>query len=95
MGMREAYQQKVEAQLDEWKAEIDKMKAKADKAVAGSQLEYYKRIEELRSKQKSAQEKLKELKEAGGDAWGDLKAGVDLAWESLGEAVKSANSRFR
>lgn len=95
MGMKEAYQQKLEAKLDEWTAEINKMKAKADKADADAQLEYYKQIEELRSKQETAQEKLEELKEAGEDAWEDLKAGMDSAWNSLGNALKSATSRFK
>ncbi len=95
MGMKDAYQQKIEAQLDEWKADINKMKAKADKANADVQLKYYKQIEDLQSKHESAQEKLKELKKSGKDAWEDLKVGVDLAWESLGEAVNSANSRFK
>jgi hypothetical protein len=95
MGMKEAYQQKLEAQLDEWKADIDKMKAKADKADADAQLEYYKRIEDLRLKQQAAQEKLKELGEAGEGAWEDLKTGVELALSSLREAVKSAGSRFK
>ncbi|KHE91834.1 MAG: hypothetical protein SCABRO_02440 [Candidatus Scalindua brodae] len=31
MSMKEAYEKKFQAQLDEWKAEIDKLKAKADK----------------------------------------------------------------
>jgi len=95
MGMKEAYQQKLEAQLDEWTADINKMKAKADKADADAQLEYYKQIEELRSKQETAQEKLEELKEAGEDAWEDLKAGMENAWNSLGNAMKSATSRFK
>ena len=95
MGKREAYEQKLEAQLKEWKIDIDKMKAKADKSDAQARLEYYKKIEELRTKQEAAQKKLTELKAAGEDAWEDLKAGIDLAWGSLGEAVKSARSRFK
>ena len=50
MGMKEAYEKKLQAQLDEWGAEIDKLKAKADKAEADAQLDYYKEIEELRTK---------------------------------------------
>ena len=94
MSTKEAYEKKLEAQLREWKNDIDKMKAKADKADAEAKLEYYKQIEELRTKQEAAQKKLTELKSAGGDAWEDLKTGIDLAWKSLGEAVKSARSRF-
>ncbi|MBV1915980.1 MAG: hypothetical protein KUG72_11390 [Pseudomonadales bacterium] len=95
MGMKEAYEKKLQAQLDEWSAEIDKLKAKADKAEADTQLEYYKKIEDLRSMQESSKEKLAELKEASDDAWEDLKAGLDSAWDSLGSALKSATSRFK
>lgn len=95
MGLKETYQNKIEAQLIERRADIDKMKAKADQAEADVKLEYYKQIETLLEKQDAAQKKLKELKEAGGAAWEDLKAGIELALDSLGEAVKSANSRFK
>ena len=95
MGMKEAYQQKLEAQLDEWKADIDKMKAKADGLEADAQLEYYKQIEELRSMQESVHNKLTELRGAGDDAWEDLKAGIESAWDSLGNALKLAASRFK
>lgn len=94
MGMKEAYERKLQAQLDEWTAEIDKLKAKADKAEADTQLEYYKQIEELRVKQETAKEKLGELKEAGENAWEDLKAGINSAWDSLGNALKTAADRF-
>lgn len=95
MSIKEAYEQKLQAQLDEWSAEIDKLKAKADSAEADAQLEYYKRIEELRSMQETAANKLTGLKDAGDDAWEDLKAGIESAWDSLGNALKSAASRFR
>lgn len=95
MSMKEAYEQKLQAQLDEWSAEIDKLKARADDAEADAQLEYYKEIEELRSMQEEASNKLAELKDASDDAWEDLKAGADSAWDSLGSALKSASSRFK
>jgi len=95
MSMKETYQKKLQAQLDEWSAEIDKLKAKADKAEADAQLEYYKHIEGLRSMQVAASSKLAELKDTSDDAWEDLKAGMDSAWNSIGNALKSATSRFK
>ena len=94
MSRKDAYEKKLEAQLKEWKTDIDKMKAKADKADAEAKLEYYKQIEDLRTQQEAAQKKLTELKAAGESAWEDLKSGIDLAWTSLGESIKSARSRF-
>jgi uncharacterized coiled-coil DUF342 family protein len=93
--MKEAYEKKLQAQLNEWSAEIDKLKAKADSTEADAQLEYHKQIEELRSMQESATNKLDELRNAGDDAWEDLQAGIDSAWDSLGNALKSAASRFK
>lgn len=95
MSKKQAYEKKLQAQLDEWNADIDKLKAKADAATADKQLEYYKKIEELQSMQDNANKKLTELKKAGDDAWEDIKVGIDSAWDSLGSAFKSATSRFK
>lgn len=95
MIMKEEYQKKLQAQLDEWGPEIDKLKAVADKAKTGLQGEYYKEIEDLRSKQQAAQQKLHELKGASEEAWGDLKTGIETAWGTLGDTLKLAASRFK
>ncbi len=44
MNEKELYQQKKQAQLNEWKAEFDKLKAKASGASADAQLELNKQI---------------------------------------------------
>lgn len=95
MSIKEAYEKKLRAQLDEWKSEIDSLKAKADAAEADSQLEYYKHIEDLRTRQEAARVKLQELENAGEGAWEDLKAGVENAWDELGQAIDTARSRFK
>lgn len=93
--MKESYQKKLQAELDQWSADIDKLKAKANKAESDIKLEYYEQVEALRVKQEEAKEKLSELKAASDDAWEDLKAGTESAWHALGNAVKNASSRFK
>ncbi|WP_020680563.1 hypothetical protein [Marinobacterium rhizophilum] len=95
MSMKEAYEKKMHAQLDEWDAEIRKLKARADKAQADGQLEYYKQIEDLRERQQRAQEKLDELRRASDTAWEDMRAGIESAWDSMAEAMRKASSRFK
>jgi hypothetical protein len=95
MSMKEAYEKKLQSQLDEWSAEIDRLKAKAEQAEADAQLDYYQHIEQLRMLQERARDKLAELSAAGDDAWEDLKAGIDSAWDSLSIAVRSAAARFK
>ncbi len=95
MNLKEAYEKKMQARLDEWGAEINVLKAKADKAKADARVGYYKQIEELKLKKQAASGKLAELRKSGDGAWEDLKTGLESSWDSLGKAVKSAASRFK
>jgi uncharacterized coiled-coil DUF342 family protein len=95
MGMKQVYQQKMDARLREWQAKIDELKARADQAGAEQKLEYYEQIESLRARQQKAREQLDELRSAGEDAWEDVKAGVELAWQDLQDAFQRAAAKFK
>ena len=95
METKTAYEKKLQAQIDEWRAEIDKLKAIADQAEAETQIEYNQQIDKLSSYENMANRKLAEIREAGDDAWKDLKSGAENAMKSLESALKSAASRFR
>lgn len=95
MSMKDSYEDKLQAQLDQWSADIDKLKAEADEAEADVQLELYQEIEALRSMQEEASSKLIDLKDAGEDVWEDMKAGIENAWDSLGNMMKSLASKFK
>ena len=91
---RKAFEEKLDAQLDEWSAQIDLLKAKADKAKAEMKIEYYQAIEGLQHKQSDAKAQLQELKRAGDEAWEDLKTGAEKAWTEVKSAYHDASSRF-
>lgn len=92
---RKAYEEKLNAQLEEWNAQTALFKARADKAKAGAKIEYYKTIEALQHKQDEAGKKLHELKIAGDEAWEDLKKGAEKAWDEVKAAFHSAASKFK
>ena len=92
---RKAYEEKLDAQLEEWNAQVALFKYKADKARAEAKIEYYKTIEALQHKQADARTKLKELKTAGDEAWEDLKTGAEKAWEEIKTAFHEATSKFK
>jgi len=52
-------------------------------------------IEALKKKRKSTEEDLDKVRQAGESAWEDLKTGVENAASSLGDAIRSAQSRFK
>jgi multidrug resistance efflux pump len=92
---RKAYEEKLDAQFEEWNAQITLLKARADKAKAEAKIEYYKTIETLQQKKDGARAKLDELKTAGDEAWDDLKTGAEKAWDEVKTAFHSAAAKFK
>ena len=70
------------------RAQIAELLKKLETAVG-------KEAEALRPKLKAAQEKLHELRGTSAEAWGDLKPGLQKAWEELYKSVNQAASRFK
>lgn len=95
MSKRDAYIQKLHTKIDEWNADIDKLAAKTQQAEADARIEYQEQIDALKRQRREVENKLADLKQSGEGAWEDLRAGLDLAFESMNEAVKSAISRFK
>ncbi|TVS12648.1 MAG: coiled coil domain-containing protein [Planctomycetaceae bacterium] len=95
MDEKKLYEQKLQAQLDEWKAEIDKLKAKADGASADAKMEFSQQIQDLELKLEDGSNRLSELSKASGEAWETLREGVESAWNSLSNAMAEAAGKFK
>jgi hypothetical protein len=54
-----------------------------------------KQMEMLRKKPQEVELNIAEMREAGEGAWEELSARVQIAWDSMEEALKSAQSRFK
>lgn len=78
---KDEYVARAQKSVDEAKAEIDKLKARAKKARAGAKAKLQRQIDAMEARWKLAERKLSELKSASGEAWKDLKSGVDKAVE--------------
>ena len=94
MDKRKAYIEKLEAQLEEWDAKIDLLKAKSKKTKAEAKIEYCNKIETLQHKYKEMQTKLYNLKTATGEAWEDIKTGVEKAVDELKDTFDKVLSKF-
>jgi chromosome segregation ATPase len=80
--------ERLEAQINELRAQIAELLKKLETAVG-------KEAEALRPRLKAAQDKLNELRGTSAEAWGDLKPGLQKAWEELHKSVNQAASRFK
>lgn len=95
MATKDAYQKKLEAQLDEWEAKLEVLAAKARNATADARISYENELEGLKSKRLAARQKLDELGKSSEDAWEDLKDGAESAWDEMGKAIEKFASRFK
>ena len=95
MNKRDEYVNKLKVQLDEWNAEVAKWEAKAKTAQASARGEYEKQLEAFRRQRDQAQQHLRQVQSAAGDAWVDLVRGTDDAWKKMKETFEKASSHFR
>lgn len=95
MSTRDEFIRRMQAKLEEWNADIDSLTSRSGEVSEDLKREYNDQIAILKAKQAAAQQKIAELQQEGGSAWEDLKAGAELAWTAIGEAIDSAKSRFK
>ena len=95
MDTRDAYKQKMEAELEAAQAKLAELKAWAKGSTADARIEAAKQVDELEKSVDAAKAKLKELGEASEDAWERLKEGVDSGWASLSSSVRDAAAKFK
>jgi len=89
MSALDAYQQKLQAQLNEWKAQADVLKAKAEGVSADMKIELNNHLEQLKTLQTEAQGKFDELRSAGESKVDDIKSTVEGL---VGEATSTLKS---
>ena len=95
MSAKDAYKQKIEAELELAQAKLAEFKAQAKSSAADARIKYSKQVDELEQKINTTKGKLKELGEASDDAWEQLKVGVESAWGSLSAAIRNAAAKFK
>lgn len=92
MSMRELYERKMQAQLNELKTEIAALKEKVGQEETNLELEYYTLIEELHLKLEATEQKFHLLKQAQNEKWEEFKVELELSWDSLLEMIKAITS---
>jgi chromosome segregation ATPase len=94
MTDKKAYADKLSAEIEKWDSEIGVMRAKAKSASADARIEYDRQINDLEKRRDELDAKLDELRNSSGNAWDDIKDGVDRAWKNMSSAVQNATDRF-
>ncbi len=95
MDKMEAYREKLEAQLKEWKAKIEMLENKAAEASGETRSELMRVIGDLRQKKGLVKEKLTELQKESSAAWDTMKDGLEKTASEFKNALDKVVSRFK
>ena len=95
MNDKELFQQKKQAQLDEWKADINKLKAKASMMSADVQIKLNENISTLERGFDESKSKLSELKEAAEEKYESMESSVESAWDKIASKFNEVKEKFK
>lgn len=95
MSTKEAYKQKIEAELELVQAKLAEFKAQAKISTADARIKHAKQVRDIEQKVGATKVKLKELGAASEDAWEQLKDGVESTWGALSVAIRNATAKFK
>lgn len=92
---KQAFQEKLETQIQDWDAKLADLRAKTQETTAEIRADYEKQFEMLTEKRNAAQAKMQELRSRAGDVWEDLKGGTEKAWDEMQKALDQIAKRFK
>ncbi|BAZ39189.1 hypothetical protein NIES4101_51410 [Calothrix sp. NIES-4101] len=95
MNTKQDFQEKMEIQLAKLQTQIDELKVKSSLAQADAKDAYQEQLASLNTKCQTTRLKLQELKSKGGNAWEEMKDGLETAWSDLQDSFNRAVTHFR
>ena len=95
MKIKDAYNERMAAQLKVWGAQINVLEAKAKRAGTHIRFKCDEEIRDLRAKQYTATEKMQELEKSSGEAWAQIKETADTVWLDLKTGLAAAHAKFK
>jgi hypothetical protein len=95
MSTREAYKQKIEAEVALVQAQLVELKAQANNSAADARVAYADQVSKLEDGVTATKAKLKELGEASDDAWEHMKDSMDSAWRAVSTTASNIAAKFK
>ncbi len=90
----QAFNEQMKTKLAEYNDDIDKLQAKVEELGGDAKAKAEQQMTELRQKRDDVSKKLQDLSSSSGNAWEQLKSGIDTAMEDLGNAYEKVVAEF-
>jgi hypothetical protein len=90
---KDAYKQKVDAELRELEAKTELLKAKGNNLVADARVKFEEQLQDLEKSKSEFTVYYDQLAEKADDAWDDVKDEAENKWNKLSSSVRSFISK--
>lgn len=91
----DAYQQKVKAQIKETKARMQVLEAQTQTTKAELHLQNQKKLKDWKYRLDDIEVQLVKLSNSTGNAWNDIRTGIDSALSELQGTMDNATEQFK
>jgi archaellum component FlaC len=91
---KEEYMETIKEKMAELDEQIAKLTAKAATLADDAKTRVQARLQDLTEKREAFLARMKDVGSASGDAWEEMKEGLEAAWKDLEEAYQEAASEF-
>jgi len=91
----DSFVDQMESQLQGLEARVDDLSARAQVLTGEAKTAAEEKIKDLEEKRKQARKRLEDLKSASGDAWEELKMGLQASVLRLNQALQNAAAEFK
>lgn len=95
MSTKDAYKQKIDADLELVQAKLDEFKAQAERLSAEAQIRHAMHVEDLEMKAAAVKAKRQELDEVSDDVWEQLTDSVENTWKVLQSSLENVVTTFK
>lgn len=92
---KEKVQKELQQGYDNLKVQIRELQDKAKTASGSAKKDMDDQVQNLKKDQAELKTKIEKMKTTSGQAWNDLKAGANSAFENLKKSVQQAKDRFK
>jgi hypothetical protein len=92
-GAKQAYLDKMTAQLREWGAKVEVVKARIAMGTADMRVTYHNQIEKWNESEPMLKRKLEELRSAGIEGFEALKSGAQNTWDDMNLLVETLEDK--
>ena len=90
----EIYKEKAQARYDRFNAKIDEFVARFNETKADAKLEMKNQFEDLTNQRRTVADKLDRMRNAGEDAWQEMRSGVDDALDDLERTYQKTTQKL-